>query len=59
VIMRPVLLPAAEAVLGRYGWWPTRGLPVAGEGETTDLPRARWRLPRPHLRNHRHAGRAR
>jgi RND superfamily putative drug exporter len=24
VIMRPVLLPAGEAVLGRYGWWPTR-----------------------------------
>ena len=25
VILRPVLLPAAEAVLGRLGWWPTRG----------------------------------
>jgi RND superfamily putative drug exporter len=25
VILRPVLLPAAEAVLGRFGWWPTRG----------------------------------
>jgi RND superfamily putative drug exporter len=24
VILRPVLLPAAEAVLGRLGWWPTR-----------------------------------
>jgi RND superfamily putative drug exporter len=23
VIVRPVLLPAAEAVLGHYGWWPT------------------------------------
>jgi RND superfamily putative drug exporter len=25
VILRPVLLPAAEAVLGRLGRWPTRG----------------------------------
>jgi RND superfamily putative drug exporter len=25
LIVRPVLMPAAEAVLGRYGWWPTRG----------------------------------
>ena len=25
VILRPVLLPAAEAVLGGLGWWPTRG----------------------------------
>jgi putative drug exporter of the RND superfamily len=25
LIVRPVLLPAAEAVLGRYGWWPTHG----------------------------------
>ena len=23
LIVRPVLLPAAEAVLGRFGWWPT------------------------------------
>ncbi len=23
LIVRPVVLPAAEAVLGRYGWWPT------------------------------------
>ncbi|MGO9958086.1 MAG: MMPL family transporter, partial [Solirubrobacteraceae bacterium] len=25
VILRPVLVPAAEAVLGRVGWWPTSG----------------------------------
>ncbi len=25
LIVRPVLLPAAEAVLGRFGWWPTHG----------------------------------
>ena len=24
LIVRPVLLPAAAAVLGRFGWWPTR-----------------------------------
>ena len=24
-IARPVLLPAAEALLGRFGWWPTSG----------------------------------
>ena len=39
-IMRPVLLPAAEAVLGRYGWWPTQG----GRGRRNrraDRPRRR------------------
>jgi RND superfamily putative drug exporter len=25
VLMRPVLLPAAEAVFGRFGWWPSHG----------------------------------
>lgn len=30
LIARPVLLPAAEAVLGRYGWWPT-STPPPGE----------------------------
>jgi RND superfamily putative drug exporter len=24
LLVRPVLLPAAEAVLGRFGWWPTK-----------------------------------
>lgn len=28
-IVRPVLLPAAIAVLGRAGWWPTRQPPAA------------------------------
>jgi len=52
VIMRPVLLPAAEAVLGRYGWWPT----VAPRPSEPAKPvrRAR-RLPRPHM-PHRHPG---
>jgi putative drug exporter of the RND superfamily len=30
LIVRPVLLPAAEAVLGRFGWWPTRGPSATG-----------------------------
>src|ERR1035437_755596 len=44
VILRPVLLPAAEAVLGRLGWWPTRGArplppapPAAPDPEFVDL----------------------
>jgi RND superfamily putative drug exporter len=53
VLVRPVLLPAAEAVLGRYGWWPTTApsaaAPPASESATTDLPRRR--LPRPRLRH--------
>ena len=32
LIVRPVLLPAAEAVLGRCGWWPTR----APDSDPTD-----------------------
>jgi RND superfamily putative drug exporter len=52
VILRPVLLPAAEAVLGRLAWWPTHG-----PGED-DLSRPSTRvhlLPRlhvPHRRPH-------
>jgi RND superfamily putative drug exporter len=49
-IMRPVLLPAAEAVLGHYGWWPTKGVPRAGERASGA---ARRRLPRPHLPHRR------
>jgi RND superfamily putative drug exporter len=53
LVVRPVLLPAAEAVLGRFGWWPTsaRGPsePTAS-GETTERlarPRLSHRRPRP------------
>jgi RND superfamily putative drug exporter len=45
LIVRPVLLPAAEAVLGRYGWWPTTPQPR----EPTAPADTRRRLPRPHL----------
>jgi putative drug exporter of the RND superfamily len=54
LIVRPVLLPAAEAVLGRYGWWPTRGParptePEPPTAETRRMPRPRMphRKPRP------------
>ena len=61
LIMRPVLLPAAEAVLGRYGWWPTHGPPQAAPrpdeppqpGEPPPSADARRRLPRPHLPHRR------
>lgn len=44
LLVRPVLLPAAEVVLGRLGWWPTHG-PRAPEEppprlSTRRLPRA-------------------
>jgi RND superfamily putative drug exporter len=53
LIVRPVLLPAAEAVFGRFGWWPTsapRSSEPADTGEATRrMPRARMphRRPRP------------
>lgn len=43
-LMRPVLLPAAEAALGRYGWWPTHGPRQASE--PAPAARSRWRLRR-------------
>ena len=38
LIVRPVLLPAAEAVLGRFGWWPTHG--PREDGVTPSSPRS-------------------
>jgi RND superfamily putative drug exporter len=50
LVVRPVLLPAAEATLGRYGWWPTTA-PTGDEAETPGgTPR---RLPRLHLPHRR------
>jgi RND superfamily putative drug exporter len=34
LVVRPVLLPAAEAVLGRAGWWPTSGGEARKPGAT-------------------------
>ena len=48
LIVRPVLLPAAEAVLGRFGWWPTRTAP-------SRRPPARPRPPQSKARRHRHS----
>jgi RND superfamily putative drug exporter len=40
LIVRPVLLPAAEAVLGRAGWWPTRGPRKASPESPSPIPTA-------------------
>jgi putative drug exporter of the RND superfamily len=50
LIVRPVLMPAAEAVLGRYAWWPTRA-PV--EEVTAPAAGARQRRLRAHLPHRR------
>jgi X-X-X-Leu-X-X-Gly heptad repeat protein len=50
VIVRPVLMPAAEAVLGRFGWWPTKA-PEGSEPRSTVERRSR--RPRLHLPHHR------
>ena len=51
LILRPVLLPAAEAVLGRAGWWPTAPSPTEPKGPST-VTRSSGRLHLPH----RHPG---
>jgi RND superfamily putative drug exporter len=52
VIVRPVLMPAAEAVLGRFGWWPTKA-PEGSEPTAAAEPRSRRRrLHLPHRRPH-------
>jgi putative drug exporter of the RND superfamily len=49
LIVRPLLIPAAAAVLGKVGWWPTRA-PVQTPPATPSPHRARWphRARRPH-----------
>ena len=54
LLFRPVLLPAAEAVLGRFGWWPTKGGPPREKSPETQKTR---RLPRLPIRHGRHAPR--
>ena len=44
LILRPLLLPAAEALLGQRGWWPTRGADAA----PSDVKASR-RLHRPSI----------
>jgi RND superfamily putative drug exporter len=38
LILRPVLLPAAEALLGRFGWWPTRSAGASPSTPKTSRP---------------------
>jgi uncharacterized membrane protein YdfJ with MMPL/SSD domain len=55
-VVVPVLLPAAMALLGRAGWWPTRGPePVVGKPRPKDAPARvpRGRLARPHFPHRR------
>lgn len=49
LVMRPVLLPAAAAVLGRFGWWPSRGpRPTIPTPSRTTTEQVRHpRLPQP------------
>lgn len=44
LLVRPVLLPAAEAVLGRYGWWPTAAASSSQAGTSSGAPRRLTRL---------------
>ena len=46
LLFRPVLLPAAEAVLGRFGWWPTSGQRHGTPPGAADRPPRRRRIPR-------------
>jgi RND superfamily putative drug exporter len=45
-VLRPVLLPAAAVLLGRLGWWPTRGQ----SSGPPPMARRRLRLRAPSLR---------
>jgi RND superfamily putative drug exporter len=41
LLVRPVLLPAAVALLGRWSWWPTsRSAPAVDRQSTRRMPAA-------------------
>ena len=44
LVVRPVLLPAAETVLGRVGWWPTSGPTPDGPTPVSAVRRRPFRL---------------
>jgi putative drug exporter of the RND superfamily len=46
LIVRPLLLPAAETALGRFGWWPTQG---GTPPEPQTRPHRAPPLRRPHM----------
>lgn len=52
-VVVPVLLPAAMSLLGRVGWWPTRGpraVSAAGTEAESEAPtKVHRRVPRPHI----------
>jgi putative drug exporter of the RND superfamily len=50
LVVRPVLLPAAEVVLGRRGWWPSSGPAPNTPAPASEVTR---RPSRPHLRPRR------
>lgn len=54
-VIVPVLLPAAMSLLGRAGWWPTRGpraAAAAGVPAESEAPtKVHRRIPRPHIRH--------
>ncbi|HUA49886.1 MAG TPA: MMPL family transporter [Solirubrobacteraceae bacterium] len=50
LLVRPVLLPSAETLLGRFGWWPTSGPSPDGPTPASDLPGRASRLPVRHRR---------
>jgi RND superfamily putative drug exporter len=52
VIVRPVLMPAAEAVLGRFGWWPTKAPEGSEPTSAAERRSRRARLHLPHRRPH-------
>jgi RND superfamily putative drug exporter len=48
LIVRPVLLPAAIAVLGKVGWWPTRAPAPSGPTAPSSRRASRAHVPRLH-----------
>jgi len=52
LIARPVLLPAAEALLGKLGWWPTSNPSAEDTGARTKRPPRRAHLHLPHRPSH-------
>ncbi len=49
LLLRPVLLPAAASILGRFGWWPTSGQRPSGPPAQATRRRLRIRLPHVHV----------